>query len=306
MAYIGRDTDKISNVEVLDNITFDGSSSYTLQKGGSNFTPSSANTLLVSINGVVQAGNFTVSGSTIDFGTAVAGTSTCDFILHYGIGLITSVSDGTVTTAKLGDSAVTNAKVNASAAIDYSKLNLTGNIALADLSATGTKDATTFLRGDNTFAEAGGGKVLQVVSTEKSDTFSSSGTSFQDITGLTATITPSSTSSKILVLVNISSGADNGYKYGFRLLRSGTVINEGDSASSRKLVSIGLHSGSSISFESSSIVYLDSPNTTSSRQYDIQGSTEGSNFYVNRTYTDTDAASHMRATSNITLMEIGA
>jgi len=112
MAYIGRDTDKISNVEVLDNITFDGSSSYTLQKGGSNFTPSSANTLLVSIDGVVQAGNFTVSGSTIDFGTAVAGTSTCDFILHYGIGLITTVSDGTVTTAKLGDNAVTNAKVN--------------------------------------------------------------------------------------------------------------------------------------------------------------------------------------------------
>jgi hypothetical protein len=44
MAYIGRDTDKISNVEVLDNITFDGSSSYTLQKNGVNFIPSSANT----------------------------------------------------------------------------------------------------------------------------------------------------------------------------------------------------------------------------------------------------------------------
>ena len=123
MPYVGRSTDKISNVEVLDNITFDGSSSYTLQKGGSNFTPSSANTLLVSINGVVQAGNFTVSGSTIDFGTAVAGTSTCDFILHYGIGLITTPADGTVSLDKL--------------------------------SATGTKDATTFLRGDNTFAAAG-------------------------------------------------------------------------------------------------------------------------------------------------------
>jgi len=123
MAYIGRDVDKISNVEVLDNITFDGSSSYTLQKGGSNFTPSSANTLLLSIDGVVQAGNFTVSGSTIDFGTAVAGTSTCDFILHYGVGLITTPADGTVSLDKL--------------------------------SATGTKDATTFLRGDNTFAGAG-------------------------------------------------------------------------------------------------------------------------------------------------------
>ena len=55
---------------------------------------------------------------------------------------------GTITPS---DGTVTNAKVNASAAIDYSKLNLTGNIALADLSATGTKDATTFLRGDNTF-----------------------------------------------------------------------------------------------------------------------------------------------------------
>ena len=135
MAYIGRDTDKISNVEVLDNITFDGSSSYTLQKGGSNFTPSSANTLLLSIDGVVQAGNFTVSGSTIDFGTAVAGTSTCDFVLHYGVGLITTPSDGTVTTAKLADSSVS----------------------LAKLTATGTKDATTFLRGDNSFAEPGGG-----------------------------------------------------------------------------------------------------------------------------------------------------
>ena len=134
MAYIGRDTDKISNVEVLDNITFDGSSSYTLQKGGSNFTPSSANTLLVSIDGVVQAGNFTVSGSTINFGTAVAGTSTCNFILHYGVGLITAPADGTVTTAKLADSSVS----------------------LAKLTATGTKDATTFLRGDNTFATAGG------------------------------------------------------------------------------------------------------------------------------------------------------
>jgi len=130
MAYIGRGTDKLSNIEKLDTITFDGSSSYTLQKNSVNFTPSSANNLQVSIDGVVQAGNFTVSGSTIDFGVAIPATSTNDFIFHYGTGLVTTVADGAITTAKLGDSSVS----------------------LAKLSATGTKNATTFLRGDNTFS----------------------------------------------------------------------------------------------------------------------------------------------------------
>ena len=106
MPYIGRNTDKLSNVEVLDNITFDGSQSYTLQKNSVNFSPSSANTILISIDGVVQAGNFTVSGSTIDFGVAVASSSTCDFILHYGVGLITTPADGTITDAKLAASAI--------------------------------------------------------------------------------------------------------------------------------------------------------------------------------------------------------
>jgi hypothetical protein len=110
MAYIGRGTESISNVEVLDNITFDGSSSYTLQKSSTNFVPSSANNLLISISGVVQQGNFSVSGSTITFDTVVSGSDTCDWILHYGIGLITTVADGTVTTAKLaGGLTVTHA-----------------------------------------------------------------------------------------------------------------------------------------------------------------------------------------------------
>jgi len=125
MSYIGRGLDKISNIEKLDTITFDGSSSYTLQKNSVNFTPNSANSLQVSIDGVVQAGNFTVSGSTIDFGVAIPATSTNDFIFHYGTGVAFTPADGTV--------------------------------GLAQLSATGTKDSTTFLRGDNTFAVPSGG-----------------------------------------------------------------------------------------------------------------------------------------------------
>jgi len=107
MAYIGRGTDKLSNIEKLDVITFDGSSSYTLQKNSVNFTPNSANSLQVSIDGVVQAGNFTVSGSTIDFGVAIPSTSTCDFIFHYGTGLITTPADGTVDAGTLSTDAIT-------------------------------------------------------------------------------------------------------------------------------------------------------------------------------------------------------
>ncbi len=111
MAYLGRGLDKISNIEVLDNITFDGSSSYSITKGSVAFTPNSAQSLLISIDGVVQATNFTVSSSTIDFGVAIPSTSVCNFFLHYGTGVMTVPSDGSVTTAKLGDNAVTSAKM---------------------------------------------------------------------------------------------------------------------------------------------------------------------------------------------------
>ena len=118
MAYIGRGIDKLSNIEKLDVITFDGSSSYSLTKGSVAFTPSSANSLQVSIDGVVQAGNFTVSGSTIDFGTAVASTSTNDFIFHYGTGLITTPADSTVDAGSLSADVITGHTALTSAPAD--------------------------------------------------------------------------------------------------------------------------------------------------------------------------------------------
>ena len=111
MSYIGRGTDKISNIEILDNITFDGSSSYSITKSSVAFVPNSAQSLLISIDGVVQATNFSVSTSTIDFGVAIPSTSTCDFFLHYGTGVLFTPADGTVTEAKIGSNAVTSAKM---------------------------------------------------------------------------------------------------------------------------------------------------------------------------------------------------
>ena len=127
MAYIGQNLDRFSIVEKLDVITpatATGAGPYNLTKGSVAFVPASADTMVVSINGVSQYGNFTVSGSTITFSGALTDADTCDFIYQMGTGLISTPADGTVNIAKL--------------------------------SATGTKDATTFLRGDNTFATVSG------------------------------------------------------------------------------------------------------------------------------------------------------
>ena len=262
MAYIGRDTDKLSNIEVLDTITFDGSSSYTLQKNSVNFTPSSANNVLVSIDGVVQANNFTVSGSTIDFGVAVPATSTCDWIYHIGVGLITTPADGTVTTGKLADGSVTSSKLNA-------------------------------------------GKVLQVVSTTKTDTFSSNpSNSWIDITGLSATITPISTSSKIYVVITILGGGIGGVNSAlYRLVRDSTVIYAGDSAGSRGLGFSHQESQNSSGSINGGGNFLDSPSTLSATTYKIQA-TSNNTIYINRTADDTDTLLRIRGASTITLMEI--
>ena len=134
MAYIGQNLDRFSNVEKLDAITpatATGAGPYNLTKGGVAFTPSSANTMVVSINGVVQYGNFTVSGSTITFSGALVDADTCDFIYHMGTGLLSTPVDNSVSTAKIVDSNITTAKINNSAVTND---KLAGSIANAKLS----------------------------------------------------------------------------------------------------------------------------------------------------------------------------
>ena len=132
MAYIGQGLNRFSNVEKLDVITpatSTGAGPYNLTKASVAFVPSSADTMVVSINGVVQYGNFTVTGSTITFSGALADADTCDFIYHMGTGLISTPGDGTVNTAQLASSSVTPVKFSTTgiSAGNVIKVNDAGN-----------------------------------------------------------------------------------------------------------------------------------------------------------------------------------
>ena len=150
MAYIGQNLDRFSNVEKLDAITpatSTGAGPYNLLKGGVAFTPSSADTMVVSIDGVIQYGNFSVSGSTITFNAALADANTCDFIYHMGTGLLSTpvdnsvstvkIVDSNVTTAKIANDAVTNAKIlNESITINGSAVALGGSVTVGETKPT--------------------------------------------------------------------------------------------------------------------------------------------------------------------------
>ena len=187
-----------------------------------------------------------------------------------------------------------------------------GSVVAADI-GTGEVGATQLastldLTGKTVTLPAGtGGKVLQVVSTTKTNTFSTSSTSYTDVTGLSASITPSSTSSKILVIVNVLGSQDvNVNRLFMKLLRDSTSICIGDSSGSRDRVSFGSSSYESVFMTTWSQNYLDSPSTTSATTYKIQMRVSASTGYINRADDDTDSSIHQRGASTITLMEVGA
>ena len=107
MPYIGRGISQLQTIDKLDAITpstSTGAGPYNLTQSSSAFTPISANNLLISINGVVQYGNFTVSGSTVTFTGALSDSDTCNFILHVGEGVVNTPGAGTVTGSSVASS----------------------------------------------------------------------------------------------------------------------------------------------------------------------------------------------------------
>ena len=186
------------------------------------------------------------------------------------------------------------------------------SIAIVDLSATGTPSSTTFLRGDNTWAVPSGGGVLQVLQGFKTDTFSTTSTSLQDVSGLSVTITPTSSSSKFLIMVNMTF-LNTLFVGPVALIRNGTEIGLADAAGVRPrnflYYSNSTNSATDGQWVRNSMDYLDSPATSSAITYKIQASAradaQGGTMYINRSLADRNTVSYdARGVSSIVVMEV--
>jgi hypothetical protein len=211
-----------------------------------------------------------IEGVTAGVGISGGGTS----------GTVTITNDMATTITAAGDIVVGTG----SGTYDNLPIGTTGQVLTADTTVSPYKVKWA--------AAAGGGKVLQVVSATYSTQISSTTNVLAD-TGLTASITPSSTSSKVLVLVN-QNGA---YKENNTYLK--VTLNRG----STELIMIDTGAGytDTTTFNhvgSLSTAYLDSPSTTSSTTYKTRFSSAGGGSSV--------FLQHNTSVSTMTLLEIGA
>lgn len=174
--------------------------------------------------------------------------------------------------------------------------------------ATPTTLPATFVSGNVLTAAQmndlrGAFRVLQVVQTVKNDAFTTSSTTFTDLTGLSASITPSATSNKVLIQVSIPMvccNANGNDALWFNLVRGSTNIFQGETVAGKTSITtaVGIGGGdvTPVAF-----MFLDSPSTTSSTTYKIQCRSDGNQLQVNRNRADT-----LRGSSSITVMEISA
>jgi hypothetical protein len=169
--------------------------------------------------------------------------------------------------------------------------------------------AATQLTGTIAASALPAGSVLQVVSTTKTDTFSTASTTYVDITGLSVSITPRSASNKILIIYNYQTTSIGGVTAAFsRLMRDSTAIAIGDAAGSRNRGTASAYVGdaalSTNGFVLLSGNFLDSPSTTSALTYKVQMYTQSGTAYVNRSISDADNSTNQRNAASITVMEI--
>ena len=246
MSYLGQVELKSSEIRRID-VTGSTSATHTL-----TWTPASEQSLIITINGIKQQNNYSISGTTLTLDTALVATDAMEVIGILDIGEAVVPPDDSITnamvksdaaiaqsklatlvidTTELADDAVTADKlansINTEIAANTAKVtnathtgDVTGATALtiandavdiAMLSATGTADATTFLRGDNAWATPATAAVLQVVSVYPDLAVTSIATaSWTEVdSGLRIAITPQSATSTLFLTCNFIFGGNH-------------------------------------------------------------------------------------------------
>ena len=159
------------------------------------------------------------------------------------------------------------------------------------------------------------GNILQVVSTAKTDTASTSSSTFADV--FTVSITPTAASSKFFLIGDLKIGYSNYsaaimWKFVRTVSSSDTDLFIGDADGNRARCTWGIEDTSSsdndaiFHIASTNGMFLDSPNTTSAITYRVKWKAQQQTGYLNRTGDDTNGTSYPRAASSLTVMVVAA
>jgi hypothetical protein len=188
-------------------------------------------------------------------------------------------------------------------------VNTSGALGVGSSPSYGTSGQVLTSAGSSavpTWSTPSAGKVLQVVSTTLTTNFSTTSDTFVDLTGLSLSITPSSSSNKVLLFLNLSMTAGIGNVVAlYQYVRGSTAIGIGTQSGATNQVSGGVYNDPSVSsaavFTYINSHYLDSPATTSSTTYKIQlkNNSSGTAIYVNKRYD-----SYISCISTLTAMEV--
>lgn len=155
------------------------------------------------------------------------------------------------------------------------------------------------------------GSVLQVVSTTKTDTYSetiAARSLGSDVTGLTATITPTSASSRLLVYIVLNTSNQDNAAAGFRVYRDGSAVLIGDTRGSRNADTVGRNFSGGVADIFNTFSMGEVPaNAATSTTFSIRLRNNGGSslpYHVNRCGTDSDDNARSTPISSIVVMEI--
>lgn len=190
---------------------------------------------------------------------------------------------------------------NTSGTITLDAPNVAGTTVLTLPTANGTVLTTA-----NVSSNLPAGSVLQVVQSTLTSQVSSTATSYTNI-GLSASITPSSSSNKILILSQVPTSTAGSAGMFLQIFRNGAAVAQGDANGSRqRTFSQSMYSSAVNSGVPISMMYLDSPSSTSSVTYDIRGANleDSAAWYINRSANNFNGNYGYTSVSTLVLMEI--